>query len=127
MRVADPKSRQIVPMRYFNLTLSPAEIEAFTADYLEQASPQADAARMMLRVVATTARMTTEIEELKRSQHSSSMWKLHVDSLAVLLDLARRLNLQSQSLEERESNMALNDSLSKLRARTGEAEKVLAA
>src|ERR1019366_8259442 len=37
VRVADPKFRQIVPMRYFNLMLSTAEIEAYTADYLEQA------------------------------------------------------------------------------------------
>jgi hypothetical protein len=35
VRVADPKFRQIVPMRYFNLMLSPAEVEAYTADYLE--------------------------------------------------------------------------------------------
>ncbi len=38
VRVADPKFRQIVPMRYFNLMLSPAEVEAYTADYLEEAS-----------------------------------------------------------------------------------------
>ena len=45
VRVADPKFRQIVPMRYFNLMLSPAEIDACTADFLEQASPRADVAR----------------------------------------------------------------------------------
>ncbi len=45
VRVADPKFRQIVPMRYFNLMLSPAEIDAYTADYLEQTGPRADAAR----------------------------------------------------------------------------------
>ena len=33
VRVADPKFRQIVPMRYFNLMLSPAEIDACTADF----------------------------------------------------------------------------------------------
>ncbi len=69
VRVADPKFRQIVPMRYFNLMLSPAEIEAYTADYLEQTGPRADAARMLLRIVAVTARLTTEMEELKRSQN----------------------------------------------------------
>src|SRR5208283_1504952 len=37
VRVADPKIRQIVPMRYFNLSLSAAEIDAFTTDYLEGA------------------------------------------------------------------------------------------
>ena len=90
VRVADPKFRQIVPMRYFNLMLSPAEIEAYTADYLEQAGPRADAARMLLRIVAVTARITTEMEELKRSRNSRSVWKLHADSLVVLVDMAKK-------------------------------------
>ena len=38
VRVADPKFRQIVPMRFFNLTLTPAEAEACSADYLEEKS-----------------------------------------------------------------------------------------
>lgn len=92
VRVADPKFRQIVPMRYFNLMLSPAEIEAFTADYLGEASPRADIARLILRIVSMTARITTEMEELKRSQNSPSIWKLHADSLVVLIDLSTKLS-----------------------------------
>ncbi|MGA7290102.1 MAG: hypothetical protein WBX02_18500, partial [Terriglobales bacterium] len=91
VRVADPKFRQIVPMRYFNLMLNAAEVEAYTADYLEQPGPRADAARMLLRLVAVNARLTTEMEELKRSRNSRSVWKLHADSLVVLIDLAKRL------------------------------------
>jgi hypothetical protein len=135
VRVADPKSRQIVPMRYFNLMLTPAEINAFTADYLEQASPEADAARLMLRMVSVNARMTTGMEELKRSLHLSSVWKMHADSLAVLFDLARhipeavaRLTMAPSLLPaEHESNAALTTSLEKLRARTSEVERVLSA
>ncbi|MGB9233534.1 MAG: hypothetical protein WCC04_03910 [Terriglobales bacterium] len=132
VRVADPKFRQIVPMRYFNLMLSPAEVEAYTADYLEQASPQADAARMTLRIVAVTARMSTEMEELKRSSPSSTVWKLHADSLAVLFDLAKRMPEEldrlasaSQSPAAHQGNAALHASLEKLRARSGEVEKLL--
>ena len=91
MRVADIKSRQIVPMRYFNLMLSPAEIEACTADYLEEAGRHADVARILLRTVAVSARIRTEIEEMKRSKNSLSIWKLHADSLAALLDIGKRL------------------------------------
>lgn len=134
VRVADPKFRQIVPMRYFNLMLSPAEIDAYTADYLEQASPRADAARMVLRMVAVTARITTELEELKRSPHSSTVWKLHADSLVVLLDLAQRIpeavdrliSTPSHSPAKQESNESLRASLEKLRLRTNEAEKLIA-
>jgi hypothetical protein len=135
VRVADPKFRQIVPMRYFNLMLSSAEIEAYTADYLEQAGPRADAARMLLRVVAVTARITTEVEELKRTQNSRSVWKLHADSLVVLIDLAKhlaeavdRLALTIGEQAETQANSEpLRNSLEKLRERTDEAAKLIAA
>ena len=139
VRVADPKFRQIVPMRYFNLMLSPAEIEAYTADYLEQAGPRADAARMLLRVVAVTARMTTELEELKRSRNSRSVWKLHADSLVVLIDLAQRLADAvdrlaliigqppiGQQPETQANSETLRSSLEKLRERAAEAAQLLA-
>jgi hypothetical protein len=139
VRVADPKFRQIVPMRYFNLMLTPAEIEAYTADYLQQIGPRADAARLLLRVVAVTARLTTETEELKRSGNSRSVWKLHADALVVLVDLAKRLaetmdrlssnvGTQSSPLQaETEPNSAsLRVSLEKLRERTVAAANLIA-
>ncbi len=134
VRVADPKFRQIVPMRYFNLMLSAPEIEAYTADYLEEVSPRADVGRMLLRVVAVSARMATELEELKRSQNSPSIWKLHADSLVVLLDLGRRLAESverlaleiSQQPDLKTRSEGLRDSLGKLRERTDQVVKVLA-
>jgi len=133
VRVADPKFRQIVPMRYFNLMLSSAEIDAYTADYLGEVSPRADVARMVLRIVALTARMTTEMEELKRSENSRSIWKLHADSLVVLSDMAKRLpeavdrlatTIGKQPDMQAGSN-ALQMSLEKLREKSVLAAKVL--
>jgi hypothetical protein len=134
VRVADPKFRQIVPMRYFNLMLSPAEVEAYTADYLEEASPRAGVGRMLLRVVAVTARLTTELEELKRSQNSASIWKLHADSLVVLLDLSKRLSEAVERLaiemgqqpDMQARNQGLLDALARLRQRTDQVVKILA-
>src|SRR4029077_15227461 len=134
VRVADPKFRQVVPMRYFNLMLSSAEVDAYTADYLEQAGSRADAARMLLRVVAVTARITTEIEELKRSRNSRSVWKLHADSLVVLVDLGKRLAeavdrlalAVGEQAETRANSESLHNSLEKLRERTGEGAKLIA-
>ncbi len=134
VRVADPKFRQIVPMRYFNLMLSPAEVEAYTADYLEQTGPRADAARLLLRVVAVTARITSEMEEFKRSQNSPSVWKLHADSLVVLVDLAKNLVealerlalIIGQQPETQSNSEPLRGSLEKLRERTAEAAKLIA-
>jgi hypothetical protein len=92
VRVADPKFRQVVPMRFFNLTLTPAEADACSADYLEERSPRGSVARVLLRVVAVVARMTTELEELKRAENSPSLWKLHADSLVTLLEVAATLS-----------------------------------
>jgi hypothetical protein len=135
VRVADPKFRQIVPMRFFNLMLSPAEVEAYTADYLEQPGPRADAARLLLRLVAVNARITTELEELKRSRNSPSVWKLHADSLVVLVDLGRRLAdaVDRLALGVAEQNQpptnseSLRSSIEKLRERIAEAAKVISA
>jgi hypothetical protein len=133
VRVADPKFRQIVPMRYFNLMLNAVEVEAYTADYLEQSGPRSDAARMLLRLVAVNARLTTEMEELKRSRNSPSVWKLHADSLVVLIDLAKRLAeavdrlalAVGQQAETQKNSEPLRNSLDKLRERTTEAAKLI--
>lgn len=86
VRVADPKFRQVVPMRFFNLILTPAEADAYCAD-LEEKNVRAGVSRMLLRIVAVVARMTTEMEELRRSENAPSLWKLHADSLIVLLEV----------------------------------------
>ncbi|HVI08111.1 MAG TPA: hypothetical protein VND65_07420, partial [Candidatus Binatia bacterium] len=88
VRVADPKYRQIVPMRFFNLTLTLPEADAYNAAYLEEKSLRADIARTLIRLVSCIARVNTELEELKRSQSMSSLWKLHADALVVLLEVA---------------------------------------
>jgi hypothetical protein len=131
VRVADPKFRQIVPMRYFNLVLNPDEVHAYTADYLEQAGARADAARMLLRTVAMGARLTTEVEELKRARNSRSVWKLHADSLVVLSDLAGRCKGAVDALavdrhpETQSFREPLRSSLDKLRERVVEAGKLI--
>jgi hypothetical protein len=91
VRVADPRVRQVVPMRFFNLALTSAEVDAYCADYLEEKSLRAGVARIVLRVVAVIARMTTELEELKRAENSTSLWKLHADSLLALLEVGHAL------------------------------------
>ena len=100
VRVADPKFRQIVPMRFFNLTLTPAEAEACSADYLEEKTLRGSVARVLLRIVAVVARMTTELEELKRAENSPSLWKLHADSLVTLLEVATALVESSTRFSE---------------------------
>jgi len=124
VRVADPKFRQIVPMRFFNLILSPAEADAYSAGYRREKDKGvlAEVARVLLRSVAVTARMTTELEELKRCENSPSLWKLHADSLIVLLEIASTLNDKAERLlvhfEHEDSlphSVAIRSSMQKLR------------
>jgi hypothetical protein len=61
VRVADPKYRQIVPMRFFNLTLTAPEAEAYNAGFLEEKSLRADVARTLIRLVSCVARVNTEL------------------------------------------------------------------
>jgi len=79
-------------MRFFNLTLTPAEAEACSADYLEEKTQRGSVARALLRIVAVVARLSTELEELRRAENSPSLWKLHADSLLALLEVASALS-----------------------------------
>ncbi len=132
VRVADPKYRQIVPMRFFNLTLSGAEAEAYNASFLEEKSLLADVARMLIRLVSCIARVNTELEELKRSQSMSSLWKLHADALVVLLDIASSTTEEAGSVakmaesSDAASAEAIHETVQKLRDRSDLAVKALA-
>lgn len=133
VRVADPKFRQVVPMRFFNLTLTLAEVEAYCADFLEEKTARARAARILLRIVAVIARMSTELEEMKRSQNSVSLWKLHADALVVLQEVASTMteiaNREIASLQEQggmqEHVESINTSLQRLRERSETIERTL--
>ena len=132
VRVADPKFRQVVPMRFFNLILTPSEVQAYCADYLEEKSIRAGVARTLLRIVAVIARMSTELEELKRQERSNSLWKLHADFLIVLLQVGVNLNHNATHMlalvsehGTAEQAEAIKSSLEKLRRRSEEAEHAL--
>jgi hypothetical protein len=132
VRVADPKFRQVVPMRFFNLTLTPAEADAYCADYLEEKSLRAGAARVLLRLVAVTARVITELEEIKRANNSPSLWKLHADSLVALLELganaaenATKVSNLAAQRGHRQQVEEMQTSLKKLRDYSSIAERTL--
>ena len=133
VRVADPKYRQIVPMRFFNLTLTVPEADAYGAGFLEEKSLRADVARTLIRLVSISARISTELEELKRSQKMSSLWKLHADSVVVLLDMASTSTEDAGSVAKTAEQSgsgaaarAIHESVAKLRRQSDVAVKTLA-
>ncbi len=133
VRVADPKYRQVVPMRFFNLTLSASEADAYNASFLEEKSLRAEVAQTMIRLISISARIGTELEELKRSQKMSSLWKLHADSVVILLDMANTATEDAgsvvKSAEQGGSGAAaraIHESVTKLRNQADVAVKTLA-
>jgi hypothetical protein len=133
VRVADPKYRQVVPMRFFNLTLTSPEADAYGAPFLEEKSLRADVARTLIRLVSISARISTELEELKRSQKMSSLWKLHADAVVVLLDMASSSTEDAGSVAKmvEQSGAAaaargIHESVQKLRNQADVAVKTLA-
>jgi hypothetical protein len=132
VRVADPKYRQVVPMRFFNLTLTAPEADAYNASFLEEKSLRADVARTLIRLVSCVARVNTELEELKRSQSMSSLWKLHADALVVLLDIASTTTEDAAGIaktsekSDASSAKAIHETIQKLRDRSDLAVKALA-
>jgi hypothetical protein len=124
VRVADPKFRGVVPMRFFNLTLTPAEVDAYIGDYSQESGTRAEVARLLLRNVAVMARMHTELEEMRRCQPATSLWKLRADSLVVLLDVARAAYDGSKKLEQ---SADVQTSMQKLRHLAEVVVKALAA
>ena len=132
VRVADPKYRQVVPMRFFNLTLTKPEAEAYNASFLDEKTPRADVARILIRLVSCIARVNTELEELKRSQSMSSLWKLHADALVVLLEISSTTTEEAEAVaktaggSDAASAKAISETVQKLRDRSNLAVKALA-
>jgi len=90
-------------------------------------------ARILIRLVSCVARVNTELEELKRSQNMSSLWKLHADALVVLLDIAStsteeagRVAKAAEKIEDGAWSIAIDETAQKLRTRTDLAVKTIA-
>ena len=102
------------------------------AGFLEEKSLRADIARTLIRLVSWVARVNTELEELKRSQSMSSLWKLHADALVVLLDIASTTTEEAGSVakmaesSDAGSAKAIHETVQKLRDRSDLAVKALA-
>jgi len=123
VRAAESKSAHIVPLRQGNLGLTPAEVEAYRADFRNEKSFRADYAAAMRQIVALIARMRGELQELDSKKHSAYLWKPHADSLTYMLAVADGLNAKVAQLlamaEQRglgDKSTAMTASLTKLQA-----------
>lgn len=132
VKAANPKFRQIVPMKFGNFTLSPAEADAYCADHLEETSFRADNARTLVNIVALLARISSEFEELKQKQNSTYLWKAHGDAIGYLLresqkamSEATRVMSVAQQRGLAEKVNALNTSIRRLEQKCTEASTLI--
>jgi hypothetical protein len=94
----DQKPANLVPIKKTKLTLSPAEVEAYRADYEGEKSFRASYAATMMTVVAYLSRMIVEVDEYNQKASSAYLWKPHADALNYLLTTLDRLNMEAQQL-----------------------------
>lgn len=122
IRSTDPKLAAIVPIKKTRITLSPAEVEAFRAEYHGEKSFRADYAAAMMNIVAYLSRMIVEVDEYNQKATSAYLWKPHADALAYLLTTLERLSMEAEAVMAvararglQEKATALENSLTKLR------------
>lgn len=116
-RAADNKSGAlVVPLPHGNCTLTPAEAEAFRADYLQEKSFRGDYARSMQRSVCLNTRMIAELRDYQGKRSSAYLWKPHADALAYLLASANKETETAGALIGLAQQRGLNDKITAMKA-----------
>jgi len=98
VRSSDPKFAAIFPVKNSKLTLSPAEVEAFKADYQGEKSFRADYANVLMTIVAYLSRMVVEVDEYNQKAGSAYLWKPHADALGYLVSTLERLSMEAEQV-----------------------------
>jgi len=122
VRSSDPKFAAIFPVKNSKITLSPAEVEAFKAEYQGEKSFRADFANVLMTVVAYLSRMVVEVDEYNQKAGSAYLWKPHADALGYLVSTLERLSMEAEQVMAvararglQEKATALSASLDKLK------------
>jgi hypothetical protein len=122
VRTSDPKFAGIFPVKGSKITLSPAEVEAFKADYQGEKSFRADYANILMTIVAYLSRMVVEVDEYNQKAGSAYLWKPHADALTYLVSTLERLGMEAEQVMAvararglQEKATALSASLEKLK------------
>jgi hypothetical protein len=98
VRGSDPKVAYIFPVKNSKIMLSPAEVEAFKADYQGEKSFRADYASIMMTIVAYLSRMVVEVDEYNQKASSAYLWKPHADALGYLVSTLERLSMEAEQV-----------------------------
>jgi hypothetical protein len=132
VRAADNKGGPVVvPLPHGNCAITPAEVEAFRADFLQEKSFRADYARCMQRSVVLQTRMIAEMRDYQAKRNSEYLWKPHADALAYLLASANRETENAGALIGLAQQRGLSDKISAMKTTVdklrGQSQNVAAA
>jgi len=98
VRGSDPKFAAIFPVKNSKITLSPAEVEAFKAEFEGEKSFRADYANILMTIVAYLSRMVVEVDEYNQKASSAYLWKPHADALGYLVSTLERLSMEAEQV-----------------------------
>lgn len=123
VRTADTKFANLVPVKKNNMTLTPAEVEAFRVDYGSEKSFRADYANLLMLLVSYHARMIIEVEDYRQKAASAYLWKPHADALGYLLSTFERLNLEAEQIRRLARQRGLQDKATAVEATVEKVKK----
>jgi hypothetical protein len=122
VRGSDSKFAGVFPVKNSKIILSPAEVEAFKAEYQGEKSFRADYANVLMNIVAYLSRMVVEVDEYNQKAGSAYLWKPHADALGYLVSTLERLGMEAEQVMAvararglQEKAATLSASLDKLR------------
>ncbi len=98
VRSSDPKFAGVFPVKNSKISLSPAEVEAFKAEYEGEKSFRSDYANILMTIVAYLSRMVVEVDEYNQKASSAYLWKPHADALGYLVSTLERLSMEAEQV-----------------------------
>jgi hypothetical protein len=116
VRAADERCRNIVPMKFGNFVLTPAEVDACSADFHQEKSFRGDNARVLVRMVAVMARIHAEVEELRQRQNSTHLWRPHAQALGLLQQAAAQVDQNAVAVSDLATQRGLTEKVKLLTA-----------
>lgn len=123
VRNAETRFTNLVPVKRNNMTLTPAEVEAFRVDYAGEKSFRADYANILMLLVSYHARMIIEVDDYHQKSSSAYLWKPHADALQYLLSTFERLSLEAEQIKRLARQRGLQDKATSVEATVDKVKK----
>jgi hypothetical protein len=113
---AAEKAGPVVPLTRGAVTISPAESEAFRADYSQEKSFRADYANTICTMIAMLARLVVERHEMQAKQDSAYLWKPHAEAIAYIVGQSPAILAQCEQMISTAQSRGLEEKVSAIKA-----------